>query len=48
MFISGHKKIVNLLIKNGANVNMADVGGHTAIQMAAKNGNSNFMTHEMN
>lgn len=41
-FVLGHKKIVNLLIENGANVNEADDEGHTASQMAAKNGNSNF------
>lgn len=31
-------KIINLLLKNGANIALTENDGHTAIQVAIKNG----------
>lgn len=35
---SGHQKFVELLIKNGANVSLADKNGRTALHYAADSG----------
>ena len=39
----GHNKIVDLLLKNGADPNIADIGGATALHFAARKGNVKVM-----
>lgn len=39
MFFSGFEEIVDMLLRNGANVNAVSLKGQTALKLAAVNGN---------
>lgn len=41
ILFSGHKKIVNFLIENGADFNVANIQNETALIFAVKSGNLN-------
>lgn len=46
-FKLGHAKIVEILIKNGANINRQDPMGQTPLHLAVKSGNSNIQMYTL-
>lgn len=44
---SGHQEVAELLIKNGANVNIKNSNGFTPLMVAAGNGNFQIISRKM-